>query len=82
MSEAAPGLPDAPGFATPERARLAEAEEQFQRALKRAPANGWSYYGLAQVYKARGDAAATAKAEADLAKTWIGDRALLQVSNL
>ena len=25
MSEAAPGLPDAPNFATPERARLAEA---------------------------------------------------------
>ena len=25
MSEAAPGLPDSPGFATPERARLAEA---------------------------------------------------------
>jgi tetratricopeptide (TPR) repeat protein len=62
--------------------RLAEAEEQFQRALKRAPANGWSYYGLAQVYKARGDNAAAAKAEADLAKTWIGDRQLLQVSNL
>ena len=62
--------------------RLAEAEEQFQRALKRAPANGWSYYGLAQVYRARGDTAAAAKAEADLAKTWIGDRKLLQVSNL
>ena len=62
--------------------RLAEAEEQFQRALKRAPANGWSYYGLAQVYRARGDTTAAAKAEADLAKTWIGDRKLLQVSNL
>jgi tetratricopeptide (TPR) repeat protein len=62
--------------------RLAEAEEQFQRALSRAPANGWSYYGLAQLYRARGDNAAAAKAEADLAKTWIGDRALLQVSNL
>jgi len=62
--------------------RFAEAEEQFQRALKRAPANGWSYYGLAQVYRARGDNAAAAQAEADLAKTWIGDRALLQVSNL
>jgi tetratricopeptide (TPR) repeat protein len=62
--------------------RLAEAEEQFQRALKRAPANGWSYYGLAQVYRARGDDAAAAKADADLARTWVGDRALLQVSNL
>jgi tetratricopeptide (TPR) repeat protein len=62
--------------------RLAEAEEQFQRALKRAPANGWSYFGLAQLYKSRGDAAAADKAEAELARTWVGDRGLLQVSNL
>jgi len=62
--------------------RLADAEDQFRRALKRAPANGWSYYGLTQLYKARGDATAAAKAEAELAKTWMGDRALLQVSNL
>jgi len=62
--------------------RLPEAEDQFQRALKRAPANGWSYYGLLQVYKARGDAAAAAQAEAELAKTWVGDRQMLQISNL
>ena len=62
--------------------RLAEAEDQFLRALKEAPANGWSYFGLIQVYKARGDAAAAERAEAELAKTWIGDRALLQLSNL
>jgi tetratricopeptide (TPR) repeat protein len=62
--------------------RLAEAEDQFQRALKRAPANGWSYYGLAQVYKARSDATAAARAEAELARTWVGDRQLLQISNL
>jgi tetratricopeptide (TPR) repeat protein len=62
--------------------RLAESEEQFLKALKRAPANGWSYFGLVQLYKARGDAAAAAKAEEDLAKTWIGDRSLLQISNL
>jgi tetratricopeptide (TPR) repeat protein len=62
--------------------RYAEAERQFQRALARAPANGWSYYGLAQLHKARGNAAAARKAEADLEKTWIGDRKLLQISNL
>jgi tetratricopeptide (TPR) repeat protein len=62
--------------------RLPEAEDQFQRALKRAPANGWSYYGLLQVYKARGDAAAAAQAEAELAKTWVGDRQMLEISNL
>ena len=35
-----------------------------------------------QLYKARGNTAAARKAEADLAKTWIGDRKLLQISNL
>src|SRR6266849_1121607 len=62
--------------------RYAEAERQFQRALSRAPSNGWSYYGLAELYKSRGNAAAARKAEADLAKIWIGDRRLLQISNL
>ena len=62
--------------------RYADAERQFQRALARAPANGWSYYGLAELYKARGTTPAAKKAEADLAKTWIGDRKLLQISNL
>ncbi|MGC1589988.1 MAG: tetratricopeptide repeat protein, partial [Pseudolabrys sp.] len=62
--------------------RYAEAERQFQRALSRAPSNGWSYYGLAELYKARGNTTAARKAEADLARTWIGDRKLLQMSNL
>jgi tetratricopeptide (TPR) repeat protein len=62
--------------------RLDEAKQQFELALRRAPSNGWSYYGLAELYKARGDTNAARKAEADLAKTWIGDRRLLQISNL
>ena len=62
--------------------RYAEAERQFHRALSRAPSNGWSYYGLAQLHKARGNAIAARKAEADLARTWIGDRELLQISKL
>ena len=62
--------------------RYAEAERQFQRALSRAPSNGWSYYGLAELHKARGNTTAASKAEADLARTWIGDRKLLQISNL
>jgi tetratricopeptide (TPR) repeat protein len=62
--------------------RYAEAERQFQRALRRAPSNGWSYYGLAELYKSRGNTSAARKAEADLAKTWIGDHKLLQISNL
>src|SRR5262249_2735532 len=62
--------------------RFDEAEQQFQRALARAPANGWLYFGLAELYKARGNTAAANQAEADLARTWIGDRKLLQISNL
>jgi tetratricopeptide (TPR) repeat protein len=62
--------------------RASEAEQQFQRALRRAPSNAWSYYGLAELYKSRGEADAASKAEDDLAKTWVGDRGLLQLSNL
>jgi predicted Zn-dependent protease len=62
--------------------RYAEAERQFQRALSRAPSNGWSYYGLAELHKSRGNTTAARKAEADLARVWIGDRRLLQISNL
>jgi tetratricopeptide (TPR) repeat protein len=70
------------GAALVQAGRLDEAEDQFRRALKRAPNNGWSYYGLSELYRARGDADAARKAEAELAKTWIGDRALLQLSKL
>jgi tetratricopeptide (TPR) repeat protein len=62
--------------------RLDEAEEQFQRALKRAPSNGWSWYGLAELYRARGKADQASKLEADLAKMWIGDRQQLVLSKL
>jgi tetratricopeptide (TPR) repeat protein len=62
--------------------RFDEAEQQFRRALARAPANAWSYFGLAELYKARGNTAAANQAETDLARTWIGDRRLLQISNL
>jgi tetratricopeptide (TPR) repeat protein len=62
--------------------RYAETERQFQRALSRAPSNSWSYYGLAELHKSRGDTTAARKAEADFARTWIGDRRLLQISNL
>ncbi len=62
--------------------RLDAAEDQFRRALMRAPNNGWSYYGLVQLYNARGDTGAARKAEEELAKTWVGDRQLLQLSKL
>jgi tetratricopeptide (TPR) repeat protein len=62
--------------------RLDDADEQFRRALQRAPNNGWSHYGLSELYKARGDREGAAREEAELAKSWIGDRQLLQLSKL
>jgi tetratricopeptide (TPR) repeat protein len=62
--------------------RLDDAETQFKHALNRAPANGWSWYGLAELYKARGKADEASKLEADLAKMWIGDRQQLDLSRL
>lgn len=62
--------------------RLDDAEEQFKLALKRAPANGWSWYGLAQLNKARGNTDRASKLEADLEKMWIGDRQQLDLSKL
>src|SRR5262249_52885471 len=59
------------GAALLQAGRYGEAKEQFELALRRAPSNGWSYYGLAQMYKARGDILSARKADADLARTWI-----------
>jgi tetratricopeptide (TPR) repeat protein len=62
--------------------RYDAAAEQFRRSLTRAPNNAWSYYGLVELHKARGDAIALSKAEELLNQSWVGDRALLQLSNL
>ena len=70
------------GAALLQAGRLADAEEQFRLALKKAPNNGWTYFGLVELYKARGGGDAMRQAEAQLAKTWIGDRGLLKLSNL
>jgi len=70
------------GAALMQAGRLDDAEEQFRRALRRAPNNGWSYFGLAELYKARGSVEEARKAEAQIAKTWIGNRQLLQLSRL
>ena len=62
--------------------RYDDAADQFRRSLQRAPNNAWSYYGLTELHKARGDAMALRAAEDQLNKTWIGDRQLLKLSNL
>jgi hypothetical protein len=53
-----------------------------QRTNAALPSNGWSWYGLAELYKMRGKADQASKLEADLAKTWIGDRQQLELSKL
>jgi tetratricopeptide (TPR) repeat protein len=62
--------------------RYDAAAEQFRHSLTRAPSNAWSYYGLVELHKARGDSVALSKAEELLNQSWVGDRALLQLSNL
>ena len=75
-------VPQSLAAALMQAGRFLEAEEQFMRALRRAPNNGWSYFGLAELYKARGAADDARRAEEQLSKTWIGDRRLLQIMNL
>jgi Tfp pilus assembly protein PilF len=70
------------GAALLQAGKLTEAEDQFRLALKQAPNNGWTHFGLVELYKARGGGNAMRQAEADLAKTWTGDRAMLKLSNL
>jgi tetratricopeptide (TPR) repeat protein len=62
--------------------RYDAAAEQFRHSLTRAPNNAWSYYGLVELHKARGDAIAMSRAEELLNQSWVGDRTLLQLSNL
>jgi tetratricopeptide (TPR) repeat protein len=70
------------GAALVQAKRYDDAAEQFRRSLERAPNNAWSYYGLTELHKARGDAIALARAEELLNQSWVGDRTLLQLSNL
>jgi tetratricopeptide (TPR) repeat protein len=70
------------GAALVQAKRYDEASEQFRLSLIRAPNNAWSYYGLTELHKARGDAMALSRAEELLNKTWTGDRQLLKLSSL
>jgi len=62
--------------------KVDDAERAFQAALQRAPNNGWAIYGLIEVAKARGDGVGQKEQEARLARTWIGDRDLLDLKRL
>jgi tetratricopeptide (TPR) repeat protein len=58
------------------------AEEVFRQSLEITPNNGWACFGLLQVHKARGDAEQVSALEARLGRSWIGDRALLDLNRL
>lgn len=58
------------------------AEQAFRGSLVQTPNNGWALYGLAEVYKKRGDAKRAAAAEELLGKAWSGDREQLDLARL
>jgi tetratricopeptide (TPR) repeat protein len=70
------------GAALLQAGRIDEAEAAFREALRRSPNSGWVIYGLAETARARGDEAARQEMEARLARTWIGDRSLLDLKRL
>jgi tetratricopeptide (TPR) repeat protein len=70
------------GAALLQAGRADEAEAAFREALRRSPNSGWVIYGLAETARARGDEAARQEMEARLARTWIGDRSLLELKRL
>jgi len=58
------------------------AESAFRASLVRAPNNGWALYGLAQVYRKRGDTKIATALEQRLRQAWIGDPSQLDLGRL
>jgi tetratricopeptide (TPR) repeat protein len=58
------------------------AEQAFRESLARAPNNGWSLYGLREVYVKRGDQDAMRDTEELLGQSWIGPREELELPRL
>jgi tetratricopeptide (TPR) repeat protein len=58
------------------------AEAAFKESLALAPNNGWSLYGLSEVYRARGDAAMADSTTRRWQEVWVGDTSLLRLDRL
>jgi tetratricopeptide (TPR) repeat protein len=58
------------------------AEAAFRASLVRAPNNGWALYGLAQVYRKRGDTRTAAALDKRLRRAWVGDTSQLDLARL
>ena len=65
-----------------QRGDLDGAEQAFRGSLAQTPNNGWALYGLAEVYKKRGDAKRAAAAEELLDRAWSGNREQLDLARL
>jgi tetratricopeptide (TPR) repeat protein len=70
------------GAALLQTGKAEEAAKEFQAALEHARGSAWALFGLKEAAKARGDAAAEAKAAEELAKAWQGDPAMLSLGRL
>jgi tetratricopeptide (TPR) repeat protein len=58
------------------------AEMAFRESLARTPNNGWSLYGLSEVYKKRGNQRGAQAAEELLSRAWVGPRGQLELARL
>jgi tetratricopeptide (TPR) repeat protein len=58
------------------------AEQAFRASLAKVPNNGWALYGLAEVYRKRGDEKERAAAEKLFAKSWAGKPGQLSLARL
>ncbi|MEO8630242.1 MAG: hypothetical protein ABI612_19415 [Betaproteobacteria bacterium] len=53
---------------------------RFRITTARTPNNGWSLYGLSEVYRKRGDQRGTKAAEELLSRAWVGPRSHLDLA--
>jgi tetratricopeptide (TPR) repeat protein len=60
----------------------ARAEEIFRTSLEAAPNNGWACFGLAETMERSGNAEEARELHDRLARTWAGDRSLLDLNRL
>ena len=58
------------------------AEAAFRTILLATPQNGWALYGLAEVYRQRGEARSARALEKRLRQAWIGDPSRLNLARL
>lgn len=58
------------------------AEQAFRASLAKTPNNGWALYGLAEVFRKRGDEKELAAAQALFAKSWAGKPEQLSLARL